>query len=190
MISKFLPVLLFCCLSTAAAAVTLAGVTLRDTFPLGGETLVLNGIALRSMTIFHVRVYVVGLYLTKPSHDAQAILASPDPKVIVMQFLHAASKEQMDKQYREGEANNCGHGECDPSDEGDFERLVAAAPAMEVGDTSTYIFTQHGMQVFANQKLIADIANRDLAYHMLAGFIGDHPPTPELRQALLGLPPT
>jgi hypothetical protein len=189
MIRKLLPVLLFCCVATAATAASLAGVTLRDTYPLGGQTLVLNGIGLRSMTIFHVRVYVVGLYLTKPSHDAQAILASPDPKVIVMQFLHAASKDQMDKQYREGEANNCGHGECDPSDEADFERLVAAAPAMEVGDTSTYIFTERGMRVYANQTLVIDIANRDLAFHMLAGFIGDHPPTPELRRALLGLPP-
>jgi hypothetical protein len=106
--------------------------------------------------------------------------------VILLEFVRSGSKAQVEKQYRAGEEANCGTGGCDPADQADFERLVAAAPAVNPGDTSTYIFTAKGVRVFANDRLIGDFANRDLAYHLLAGFIGDHPPSQGLRRQLLG----
>jgi hypothetical protein len=176
-------------LASSAGAATLEGVTLPDTYTVDGRPLPLNGIGVRTLTIFHVRIYVAGLYLANPSHDAAAILASPGPKVIRLQFIHSGSKAQVEKEYREGEANNCGHGECDPSDQADFERLVAAAPAVEPGDKTTYVFTAKGVKVFANDRMIGDFADADLARHLLWGFIGSHPPSEALRNGLLGLPP-
>lgn len=173
-------------LAAPAGAATLGGATLPDTYTLQGQTLVLNGIGLRTLTIFNVRVYVAGLYLRERSSDAAAILKSPNPKVVLLQFLHAGSKADVEKQFREGERKNCGNGECDPADKPDFERLVAAAPAVEVGDTQTYVFTAGRVRVYANQRLIGDFANADLAYRLLEGFIGPKPPSPELRQQLLG----
>jgi hypothetical protein len=174
-------------LVSQAAAATLAGVTVPDTYTVDGQTLMLNGIGLRTLTIFRVRIYVAALYLPRPSHHAAQILASPGPKVIRLQFIHGGSKAQVEKQYREGEANNCGNGECAPTDKADFERLVAAAPAVAPGDTSVYIFTEEGVKVFANDRLIGDFADVDLAYHLLAGFIGEHPPSTSLRDHLLGV---
>lgn len=173
-------------LAGPSRAATLGGATLPDTYPLQGQTLVLNGIGLRTLTIFNVKVYVAALYLPERSNDAQKILKSNGPKVVLLQFLHAGSKADVEKQFREGERKNCGNGECDPSDKPDFERLVAAAPAVEVGDTSTYVFTPGRVRVYANQRVIGDFANPDLAYHLLEGFIGPKPPSPELRQQLLG----
>lgn len=189
MLKKLFPALACCWLASAApgAAATLAGVTLPDSLPVEGQTLALNGIALRSLTIFNVKVYVAGLYLARPSHDAQQILASPGPKAIMLQFLHSGSKAEVEKEYRLGEANNCGDGSCDPADKGDFERLIAAAPAVKPGDTSTYIFTGKGVRVLANNVQIAEFANKDLALRLLSGFIGAHPPSEDLRQHLLGL---
>ncbi len=174
------------CMAPVASAATLEGVTLPDTFTVDGHTLKLNGIGLRTLTIFNVRIYVAALYLQQPSHDAQQILSSPGDKVILLHFLHSGSKADVEKEYRLGEANNCGSGGCDPADQADFERLVAAAPAVKDGDTSTYIFTSRGVRVLANGALVGDFANKDLAYHLLAGFIGDHPPSPSLRAHLLG----
>jgi hypothetical protein len=188
MMRRILPALLFVWLASEAAATTLEGVAFPDRYPVDGHTLVLNGVGLRTLTIFHVKIYVAGLYVSQPSHDARQILASPDPKVIVMEFLHAGSKAEVEKEYRKGEQENCGSGGCDPSDAADFERLIAAAPGVEPGDTYTYVVTDRGVQLFANKKLIIDLANKDLAYRILAGFIGDHPPSPELRSALLGQP--
>ena len=114
-------------------------------------------------------------------------LASPEPKVILLKFLHNASKERVEHQYREGEQENCGSGGCDPADEADFRRLVASAPAVSPGDTFTYIFNNNGVRVLVNDKLTGEYANRDLAYRLLAGFIGTHPPSAGLRRQMLGL---
>jgi hypothetical protein len=181
--------LMGCWLICHASAATLEGVTFPDSYVVNGQSLVLNGMGVRKMTIFRVRIYVAALYLQRPSHDAAAILALPGPKVIRLQFIHSGSKAEVEREYRDGEAKNCGHSECEASDEVDFERLVAAAPAVEPGDTSTYIFTDKGVQVLANDNMIGDYANVDLAKHLLLGFIGEHAPTAVLRKALLGLTP-
>ena len=169
-----------------ARAAMIDGVGLPDTYPVEGQTLVLNGIGLRTLTIFNVRAYVAGLYLPRKSGDANAILASPGPKVLLMQFLHSASKAQVEHQYREGENNNCGHGECSQADAADFERLVAATPGAEVGDTLTYIVTKPGLRVLFNNRPIGDFANPDLAARVLSGFIGAKPPSEDLKAHLLG----
>ena len=175
--------------TSAAAGATLDGVTLPDTISVDGRTLVLNGIGVRTLTIFSVKIYVAGLYLLDRSHDAQAILKSDEPRAVTLEFLHAGSKADVEKEYREGERVNCGGGECAASDAADFERLVAAAPGVAVGDTSTYIFANGGVEVLANGREIGRFANRDLAYRLLSGFIGEHPPTQALRAALLGEAP-
>ena len=184
----FLLAALCCWLATNAAAATLAGETLPDTYSVDGKSLVLNGIGVRTLTIFAIRAYVAALYLPNPSHDAQQILASPGPKVILLKFIRAASKSRVERQYREGEEKNCGDGGCDRSDEADFERLVAAAPAVAAGDTSAYVFTGKRVRVFANDRLIDEFTNQDLAYRLLSGFIGNRPPSQKLRRQLLGLP--
>ncbi len=168
-------------------AATLGGVTFPDTYPAVGQTLVLNGMGLRTLTVFNVRAYAAGLYLPQKSGDARAIMASPGPKVILMQFLHAASKSQIEKQYREGEAKNCGHGECAPADEGDYEQLIAATPAAAVGDTLAYVVSSRGVRALFNNRVIGEFANPDLGLRLLAGFIGDAPPSDDLKRHLLGL---
>jgi hypothetical protein len=175
-------------LTPAASAVTLSGMTLPDSYSVSGQSLVLNGMGLRTLTFLRIRAYVAGLYLAHPSHDAQQILASPDTKVLILKFIRSGSKERVQGEYRAGEAKNCGNGGCNPADQADFERLVASAPAVQAGDTSTFVFTAKGVQVFANDRMIGDYANRDLARQLLAGFIGDHPPSQALRRQLLGLP--
>jgi hypothetical protein len=188
MLRTLIPALACCWLASSGVAATLSGVTLPDTYTVDGQSLVLNGIGLRTLTIFRVRAYVAGLYLPQQNHDAQQILTSAEPKVILLKFIHSASKARVERQYRAGEETNCGDGGCNPSDQVEFERLVAAAPAVEPGDTSTYIFTAQGVRVLANDRLIDEFNNRDLAYRLLAGFIGRHPPSADLRRQLLGLP--
>jgi hypothetical protein len=189
MFRRLLPTLLCCWLaSNAAAAATLDGVTVPDSYTVDGQSFALNGLGLRTLTIFRIKAYVAGLYLPSPSHDARQILASREPKIILLKFIRAASKARVEKQYRAGERDNCGEGGCAPSDQADFERLVAAAPAVKPGDTFTYILNAKGVQVFANNRMIGDFADLDLAYRLLSGFIGNHPPSVELRSGLLGLP--
>ncbi len=118
----FASLLVLSLFTAGAHAATLEGVTLQDTFPVEGHTLKMNGIGLRTLTIFNVKVYVAALYLAAPSHDARQILTSTTPKVIRMQFLHSGSKAEIEKEYRAGEQTNCGDGSCSPSDAADCER--------------------------------------------------------------------
>lgn len=173
-------------LASSAHAAALDGLSLPDTYPVAGQNLVLNGIGIRTLTILRVRVYLAGLYLAQPNRDGRAIIASATPKVILLQFLHAASKSDIEKRYREGEQRNCGNGGCNPADEADFEKLIAATPAAAVGDTLTYVITSTGMRVLLNNKTIGDFNNPDLATRLLAGFIGETPPSEDLKQQLLG----
>ena len=175
--------------ASGARAATLQGVDIPDTYPLDGKTLVLNGMAVRSKTILHIKVYVVALYLTKKSNDPQQIAASPDPKVLVLHFIHSASQSQVQDSYREGENVNCGGGGCNEADKADFDRLVSLARAVEVGDTTTYIISSKGLRVLSNNQFVADFPNQRFARQILDGFIGEHPPTPEIRGQLLGLLP-
>ena len=187
---KLAPLLLAAALAAAlprpSHAATLAGTTFPDTFPVQGTALRLNGMALRTLTILNVRIYVAGLYVAQPSHDAATIEAAATPKVVLLQFLHEASKEQFQKEYRDGERVNCADGHCPRSAEADFERLVAAAPALKVGDTLAYVITPQGLQVLLNNKSQGTYANPPLAKQILDGFIGAHPPSPAVRQGLLG----
>ena len=177
-------ILMVSCVKGEAA--TLAGTSFPDVYPVPGQTLVLNGLGLRTLTILEVKVYVAGLYVAQKSHDAQAIIDSTTPKVLLLQFLHSASREQIEKQFHTGELVNCGEGGCNMADQGDFDRMVAAAPAVQPGDTFTFLMDAHGVRFYAGKALLSESDKADLGRLILLGFIGSHPPSESLRRALLG----
>jgi hypothetical protein len=181
---RLLVVLLFW--AGSAAAASLAGASFPDTYPVEGQSLALNGLGLRTVTLLRVRVYVAGLYVARRSGDAGQIVGAPTPKVLLLQFLHSGSKREVEQHFREGETNTCGRGECDPDDRADYERMIAAAPAVSVGDTFTFVMTQRGVQFYGNKQLLASSAKPDLGRMILLGFIGPRPPSEELRSGLLG----
>ena len=88
----------------AAAAGTLAGVTLPDKADVDGQSLVLNGMGLRSKLFF--KVYVGGLYLAQKEKSAQKVLGADVPRRMVLSFIYDVSKDQMCDAWNEGlEAN-------------------------------------------------------------------------------------
>ena len=168
-------------------AAQIAGVEIPETYQIDGQTLVLNGYALRTLTFLHIKIYVAGLYLSQRTNDPQAILASRAPKVVVVHYIHGGTKEQVEGRYREGEMENCGNGGCDKSLEADFERLVAAAPAVEPGDRTEFVVTEKGLRVSFNGRPLEHFGQWALGNLILTGFIGPHAPSPEFRGYLLGL---
>ncbi len=183
-------ILLLLLLSSAAAqaTTTLAGAAFADTYPVDGQQLRLNGVGLRTLTILHIRIYAAGLYLAQPSHDAQQIMVATTPKVLLLQFLHSGSRSDVDRQFHNGEMVNCGNGGCNPADQADFDRLVAAAPAVNAGDNFTFIITSRGVRFYGNNRLLAESNQPDLGRLILLGFIGERPPSEDLRDHLLGKP--
>jgi hypothetical protein len=176
---------LFTSLLPAAAAAELEGVTLPDTRIADGTTLHLNGIGIRTYSILRIHIYVAGLYLERPSKDADAIMRSPELKMLDLKFLRDVDAERARHSWREGlEAA------CQPPcvlKPADLERFLAQVPALNKGDETQLLFTPEGVQVTANGKKFGEIHDPHFAAIMLASFLGADPPTPQLKQELLGL---
>ncbi len=171
--------------AAAPAARTLDGVTMPDTVTAAGETLRLNGLGLRRFTILRIHGYVAGLYVPRPAREAPTILAEPGTKLLRLQFLHAAGAGRVQDQLREQHASVCADG-CPKSDDDALAALLQTARAVRPGDVTTYVYGPHGLQVLFNDQSLAVIADSDFARRMLAGMIGAHPSSVELRDGLLG----
>ena len=181
--SAVLSLLLVAPLAPAGAA-SLAGVTLPDKAEVKGQSLVLNGIALRKK--FFIKVYVAGLYLPQKEKPAAKILGADAPRRQVMHFLYGVSKSQMCDAWNDGlEANTpnapaevkkafatlCGWME--PIDEG-HELVMTYVPG-------------EGTQVEVNGKVKGILPGKPTADAILSTWIGPKPdPGEDFKKALLG----
>jgi hypothetical protein len=93
---------------TADTGRTVSGVTMAETIEVDGQTLSLNGMALRKK--FVVKVYVAGLYLATTSSSAEAILEADVPRQMVLHFISGhGTKKKMCDAWNDGlEANTPG----------------------------------------------------------------------------------
>lgn len=89
----------------ADTARTKNGVTLPTTIDVAGQTLALNGMALRKK--FVVKVYVAGLYVASKSHNADEILAADAPRQMVMHFISGhGTKDKICGAWHDGLKDN------------------------------------------------------------------------------------
>ena len=164
---------------------TLAGVTLPDTVTVGNTSLLLNGMGLR--TKFVVKVYAAGLYLPQKSSDAAAIIKADEPKRIVMQFLHSASKGQMADAFSESFANNSP--DAAKTMKADIDRFIAALEPVKPGDQMVFTYVPGKGTTFAlNGSDKLTIANQAFAPVLFSVWLGPKPPNADLKKGLLGQP--
>jgi hypothetical protein len=169
----------------SAAAANLDGVSLPDARVVDGTPMRLNGIGLRTYSVFGIRIYVAGLYLEQPSDNPDTILRSPERKLLDIWFLRDVDAADAREAWRDGFAQNC-KAPCylDPHA---VQRFLAAVPAMRKGDESTLMFNSKGVTITLNGQPMGEITDPLFATTMLATFIGAVPPTPRLKRELLGL---
>lgn len=170
---------------SVAAAANLDGVSLPDTRVVDGAQMRLNGIGLRTYSVFGIPIYVAGLYLERPSANPDTILHSSERKLLDIRFLRDVTAADARQAWRDGFEQNCGS-PCylDPRD---VQRFLDAVPSMHKGDESTLLFTSKGVTITLNAQPMGEIADPLFATTMLATFIGAVPPTPRLKRELLGL---
>ena len=170
---------------SAVHAAVLDGILMPDIRMVDGTRLRLNGIGLRTYSILGIHIYVAGLYLEQRSDNPDAILHSPERKLLEIRFLRDVDAEDARKAWRDGFANNCRLPECylDPRD---VERFLTAVPPIHKGDETMLFFTSKGVEVTINGRPMGDITDAHFAATLLATFIGPVPPTPRLKRELLG----
>jgi len=169
---------------THAQATEIAGVTVPATVDAGGQSLVLNGAALRKKSI--VKVYVAGLYLPAKSQDANAILAADAPRELRMQFVRDIGKDKMCEAWDESLKNNTP--DADAQLQGEFKELCGWMQDLKKGDVMTFTYVPaSGTTVDIAGTKKGTIAGKPFADALFKSWIGPKPgPGEGFKRDLLG----
>jgi Chalcone isomerase-like len=170
---------------SVARAAELHGIAMPDVRVIDGVPMHLNGMGLRTYSVLGIRIYVAGLYLERRSNDPTAILHSHEMKLLDIRFLRDVDAARARQAWQDSLEQNC-TAPCH-LDSRDLQRFLAAVPSVHEGDSSTLLFTPHGVHITLNRATLGDIAEPAFAQLMLSTFIGREPPTPQLKRELLGL---
>lgn len=173
--------------SPPALAGECAGVSVPDTVSVDGKPLVLNGMGLREATLFKIDVYVAALYVEHRSADAAALVSGEEIKQLRIRFVRKVSREDMLENMRRGFM--AGAGDKWAALEERFNELKAWMPALQSGDEFIITYRPNiGIDVQRGNLSLGPIAGKDYADATLRIWLGDHPPSAELKRGLLGGP--
>ena len=171
-------------LALPAGAGTLAGVTLPDKAEVGGQTLVLNGMGLRSKLF--IKVYVGGLYLAQKEKAPAKVLGADSPRRMVMHFLYDVTKEQMCEAWNEGLADNTPSAAADVKK--NFMTLCGWMEPIKKGNRIVLTYVPgEGTHVEVNGKAKGTLEGKATADAILNTWIGPDPgPGADFKKAVLG----
>lgn len=166
-------------------ALVFEGVNLPLSLQAEGKTLRLQGAGLRKKLVF--KVYVGALYLTVPTTDAAAALRADEPKRISLTFLRDVDAKSIRAAFEDGLFNNA------------QERLPALKPKVDaflqaaVSDVKkgqelafTYL-PGKGTAVTLVGSPRGTVEGRDFMEALWSVWLGDVPPSADLKKGMLGL---
>jgi len=167
-----------------ARAATLNGVTLPDRIDVAGQSLVLDGLALR--TKFFVKVYVGGLYLTHKESDAAKVLAEDAPRRMVLSFLYGVKAGQMCDAWKDGLADNTPN--ASPEVKKAFNTLCSYMEDIPKGQAMTFTYLPgQGTTVEVKGKAKGTLPGKATADAILSTWIGPKPdPGLDFKKGVLG----
>jgi len=171
-------------LALPAGAGTLAGVTLPDKAEVKGQSLVLNGMGLR--TKFFIKVYVGGLYLAQKEKAAAKVLGADEPRRMVMHFLYSVSKDQMCDAWKEGLEQNTPQPSADVKKA--FSTLCSWMEPIPKGNELVLTYVPgEGTTVEVNGKAKGTLPGKATSDAILGTWIGPDPaPGGDFKKAVLG----
>jgi hypothetical protein len=171
-----------------AATVEREGMRYEETVRVGGKSVVLNGVGVR--TVAWLKGYVAGLYLAQKTSDAEQIYSQPGAKRIAVRMLLEVSSSTLAKTFSDGIRKNYKGDELEalrPRMEV-FDSQVKAIPSVKKGDEIDLDFhPATGTRVLVNGKALGDaIEGDDFYVALLKMFIGERAIDKDLRTSLLG----
>lgn len=169
---------------TARADTTVAGVRLPNTVEAGGQTLVLNGAALRKKAVF--KVYVAGLYLPTKEKNAEKIIAADGPRRMIMHFVRNVGPEPICEAWTEGLAANTPNASAELTAQ--FKTLCDYMEGVDERDKLVFTYVPGtGTTVEVKGKTKGVIPGKEFADAMLRTWIGMKPgPGASFKRSVLG----
>lgn len=172
---------------SSASAATCGDVQFADRINVGNAPLVLNGLGVRTATIFNVEVYVAGLYIPEKSVDAEAIIAANQPWRMMLKFVHDAPAADVRDAFHKGFERVTG-GNLGPLQER-IDRLDARIVDIKEGE---YLSLTYDPMIASTtidlNGMSGKIEGADFADALLGMSLGPNPPNPGLKAGLLGGP--
>lgn len=166
-----------------SAAATVSGVEMAPRVQVGGETLTLVGAGLRKKLMF--KVYVAGLYLEKPTHEALQAVRSEQTKRVVMVMLRDLERGKITEAVEEGfEKNNQA---AMPALRERLTRFNQGIRDLEEGDRLTITYRPGEGTVLESkggERLVVE--GKDFADALFSVWLGAHPVDADLKSAMLG----
>lgn len=183
--------LLACLLSLSgmsAGALELQGVKLDEQVQVADRPLVLNGAGVRS--IFFIKMYVAGLYLTGKQTRTEAVLADPEVKRIALTVVvDDADPEHFLKGLRKGIEKNHSEQEMAALRERVDAFIKLFSPIKEVKKGNVIAFDWlpgTGTRVTFNGAELGRIDGEDFYRALLTVWIGNKPVSGDMKKGLLG----
>jgi hypothetical protein len=133
-------------------------------------------------------VYVVGLYLEKPTNDARAAITTNEAKRIVLVMLRDVSREQFVQAVKEGILRNSGPAM--PTLRARLDRLEKALPALKKGNILDFTYLPGIGTLMRGQGRELTIPGKDFADALFSVWPGPKPISEALKRQLLSGPPS
>ena len=171
----------FILLKNSLFGFSLDNISFPDSLLVQGQELKLNGAAFRKATVFKVKVYGAALYVKEPQKNADSILASKSPKVLMMKFTRSVSQEKINEAWDKAfEAVQDKY-------KSEVHKLKSLMPSAKDGDTLEYTFSEIQTEIKHNGKSVGTLPGGEWGKTLLSTWLGSNPPTEELKQGLLGI---
>jgi hypothetical protein len=176
--------------TTAATATELAGVRFPASVSVGGSALQLNGAGIRHK--FVVKVYAAGLYLSGRASTPEAVLAAPGAKRIHVVMLRDIDANELGRLFTRGMQDNNPRETFSRSIPGTLRmgEIFAAKKRLAAGENFSVDWVPGvGTSVLVNGRAQGDPIKEPEFFQALARiWLGNNPPDPTLKEALLGAP--
>lgn len=170
--------------SVGFSSTLIEGIEFKENLEVSKTKLLLNGAALRTATIFKVKVYAIGLYVAERAYKASDIVQAKTPKLVRMKFLRDVDADDIQKSWNKTFDKNC-KTDCEELKPVQ-ERFAAWMSVLKAGDEQVFTFYGPKVTYALNGKTIGTLENDKFAKLLLGSWIGDEPPTEAVRDGLLG----
>jgi hypothetical protein len=158
------------------------GVMLPDSAAVGGKALTLNGMGTRKKLF--VKVYVAGLYVERPSKDAQALATSDQMKRVRMVMVRDLGRDKIVDAIENGVKKNM------PSQLGALrarlDQLFDVVPDLKRGDEISITYEPGKGTTLVSPRGQITLPGKDLGDALFSVWLGKEPADDNLRTALAG----
>lgn len=159
-------------MSSVCLAKEAGGINMPDTLAAGKDTLVLNGVGVR--TKFFIKAYAGGLYLKKKSSDAHAIMSADEPMAIRLHITSSMiTSGKMKDATLEGFENST-NGNLTPYKKQIDTFIAVFADSIKINDRYDMIYIPgEGTKVYKNGTLKSTAQGLDFKKVLFGIWIGD-----------------